>query len=119
MIAGACDAARDRLVDDLGHEDRAVLAEGDAGVGGQRLRPSDLRHVAMPAKLRPCSSMKEPVPALQASFMARRPRGPPSRRMYFASWPPISKIVSTRGSKCSAPSAWAAISLSTKTASAP
>ena len=36
---------------------------------------------------------------------------PSRRRMYFESWPPISKIVSTSGSSVSAPAAWAVISL--------
>ncbi len=52
----------------------------------------------MPANYLPCSSMKEPVPALQASFMAASQMRPPSRRMYFASCPPISKMVSTSAS---------------------
>ena len=73
----------------------------------------------MPANLRPCSSMKEPVPALQASFIAQSITRPSASRMYFASWPPISKIVSTRGSKCRAPSAWAAISFRMKTTPLP
>ena len=51
-----------------------------------------------PSNRRPCSSMKEPVPALHASFIAASTTRPLSRRMYFASCPPISKIVSTRGS---------------------
>ena len=75
--------------------------------------------LSMPENLRPCSSMKEPVPALQASFIAASITRPPESLMYLASWPPISNIVSTSGSKWSAPSAWAAISLSTKTTLAP
>ena len=51
-----------------------------------------------PPSRRPCSSMKEPVPALHASFIAASTTRPPSSRMYFASCPPISKMVSTRGS---------------------
>ena len=70
-----------------------------------------------PSKRRPCSSMKEPVPAEQASFMAASTTRPPSSRMYLASCPPISKMVSTRGSTWRAPAAWAAISLTTWTAS--
>ena len=66
-----------------------------------------------PLNLRPCSSMNDPVPALQASFIAASTTRPPARRMYFASCPPISKMVSTRVSSESAPSACAAISLST------
>jgi hypothetical protein len=54
--------------------------------------------------------MKEPVPALQASFIAASSTRPSHSRMYFASCPPISKIVSTRGSREIAPAACAAIS---------
>ncbi len=63
--------------------------------------------------------MKEPVPALHASFMAASTTRPSLSRMYFASCPPISKMVSTRGSSASAPVAWAAISFRTWTASRP
>ncbi len=63
--------------------------------------------------------MKDPVPAEQASFMAASTTRPPSRRMNLASWPPISKMVSTRSSQATAPAAWAAISFSTHTLPAP
>src|ERR1035441_3251526 len=42
-----------------------------------------------------CSSRKDPVPAAQASFMAKSTTTPFSMEMNFESWPPISKIVST------------------------
>jgi len=51
-----------------------------------------------PSSRAPCSAMKEPVPALQASFIAASVTRPPSRRMYLASCPPISKMVSTSAS---------------------
>ena len=41
------------------------------------------------------SSRKLPVPAAQASFIAKSTTMPSSRLMNLASWPPISKIVST------------------------
>ena len=65
-----------RLVDDLGHEDRAVLARARRRRRRRaRLAPSCATS-SMPANRLPCSSMKEPVPALQASFIARRRRAP-------------------------------------------
>ncbi len=61
-----------------------------------------------------CSSRNEPVPAAQASFMAKSTTIPSCRLMYLESWPPISKMVSTcrsilRPTK-SAPVLWAVIS---------
>ena len=41
-----------------------------------------------------CSSRKEPVPAAQASFMAKSTTTPSSRLMNLESCPPISKMVS-------------------------
>ena len=42
-----------------------------------------------------CSSRNEPVPAAQASFMAKSTTMPSCRLMNLESWPPISKMVST------------------------
>ena len=42
-----------------------------------------------------CSSRNEPVPAAQASFMAKSTTTPFSMEMNLESWPPISKMVST------------------------
>ena len=42
-----------------------------------------------------CSSRNDPVPAAQASFMAKSTTTPFSMEMNLESWPPISKIVST------------------------
>ncbi len=42
-----------------------------------------------------CSSRKDPVPAAQASFIAKSTTTPSSRLMNFESCPPISKMVST------------------------
>jgi len=64
-----------------------------------------------------CSSRKEPVPAAQTLFMVKSTTAPFSSETYLASCPPISKMVSTRGSACTAPRAWVVISL--RTASAP
>ncbi len=61
-----------------------------------------------------CSSRNEPVPAAQASFIAKSTTMPSCRLMNLLSWPPISKIVShclsiLRPMK-SAPVLWAVIS---------
>ncbi len=67
-----------------------------------------------------CSSRNEPVPAAQASFMAKSTTMPSCREMNFESWPPISKIVSTVRPICramkSAPVLWAVISSVTRSA---
>ena len=61
-----------------------------------------------------CSSRNEPVPAAQASFMAKSTTTPSCRLMNLLSWPPISKIVSTCRSILrpmkAAPVLWAVIS---------
>ena len=50
--------------------------------------------MAMPS-FSACSSRNEPVPAAQASFMAKSTTMPSCRLMNLESWPPISKMVST------------------------
>ena len=68
-----------------------------------------------------CSSRNDPVPAAQASFIAKSTTTPFSMEMNLESWPPISKIVST-GSPPSvletwiAPVLWAVISSLTTSA---
>ena len=86
-----------RFVDDLGHEHGAMLAERRTPAARRASAPSCATS-GMPANLPPCSSMNDPVPALHASFIAQSTTRPSASRMYFASCPPISKIVSTRGS---------------------
>jgi|GEM_PF-5656193 len=63
-----------------------------------------------------CSSRKEPVPAAQALFISKSTITPSFRAMNFESWPPISKMVSTLGSMCTAARAWAVISFLTTSA---
>ena len=58
-----------------------------------------------------CSSRKVPVPAAQTLFISKSTTTPWSSVMYLESWPPISKIVSTSGSKNAAAVACAVISL--------
>ena len=68
-----------------------------------------------------CSSRNEPVPAAQASFMAKSTTTPFSMEMNLESWPPISKMVSTGSPPrvlltCSAPVLCAVISSLTTSA---
>ncbi len=68
-----------------------------------------------------CSSRNEPVPAAQASFMAKSTTTPFSIEMNLESCPPISKIVSTGSEPCEAlmcraPVLWAVISSLTTSA---
>ena len=62
------------------------------------------------------SCRKLPVPAAQTLFMSKSTACRSSRRMYLASCPPISKIVSTSGSAAIAPRACAVISSMTRSA---
>jgi len=63
-----------------------------------------------------CSSRNEPVPAAQTLFIVKSTTTPLSMLMNFESCPPISKIVSTVGSRYIAPVAWAVISFLTTSA---
>ena len=70
-----------------------------------------------------CSSRNDPVPAAQASFMAKSTTTPCSIEMNLESWPPISKMVSTGSPPmvwltCSAPVLCAVISSLTTSAPA-
>ena len=63
-----------------------------------------------------CSSRKDPVPAAQTLFISKSTITPFWMLMYFESWPPISKMVSTLGSMQIAPVACAVISFRTMSA---
>ena len=75
------------------HEHGAALAQAD-----RRGRADSASSANSPMMLMPsfsaCSSRNEPVPAAQASFMAKSTTMPSCRLMNLESWPPISKIVS-------------------------
>ena len=81
-----------------------------AGVREASARSPNSPTIEMPS-FSACSSRKLPVPAAQTLFISKSTTTPVLERMNLESWPPISKIVSTSGSKKTAAVAWAVISL--------
>src|ERR1022692_4333738 len=64
------------------------------GQGAASARRANSPLMLMPS-FSACSSRNEPVPAAQASFMAKSTTTPCSMEINLESWPPISKMVST------------------------
>ncbi len=83
------------------------------GAADCRARSANSPTMSMPS-FSACSSRNEPVPAAQASFMAKSTTMPSCMEMNLESWPPISKMVSTWRAMLrlmkSAPVLWAVIS---------
>ena len=81
------------VVDVPFHENRAAVA----GDGGRRVHGAVRIFGKGTPSLSACSSMKLPVPAAQTLFMTEEVTMPFFMVVNFASWPPISMIVSVSG----------------------
>ncbi len=85
------------------------------GLSASRASAPNSSSMRMPS-FSACSSRNEPVPAAQTLFISKSTTAPRFRLMYLESWPPISKIVSTSGSRWTAAVACAVISFRTTSA---
>ncbi|OQA08171.1 MAG: hypothetical protein BWY66_01108 [bacterium ADurb.Bin374] len=85
------------------------------GVFAASARLSYSPAMSMPSLLA-VSSRKLPVPAAQTLFMRKSTTKAWLSDVYFASWPPSSKIVSTSGRNWVVPRAWAVTSFTTSSA---
>ena len=91
------------------HEHRAALPQVRRGLPGERRARKLL--LDGDAELLRLLLEERAVPAAQTLFMVKSTTTVLSMLIYFESCPPISKIVSTVGSRWIAPRAWAVISL--------
>jgi len=103
--------------DQIGFMNTVQRSPNFPGLFEDRARLPNSSTMLMPS-FSACSSRKDPVPAAQTLFISKSTTVPLSMLMYLESWPPISKTVSTVGSRSMAAVAWAVISLRTTSAPA-